>query len=160
MECEWMIKVSQMVDEELTAEESGKVRLHITECRHCSDAEHEFLKIRDEIRSYSQAHNLIAQKRALNAILLAENGPAWKRRIAVPVPIFTLVVLVAFITGAIVTRSLRGSGSNEEGRDAANRYKPYNSMEGSELSRFDRGERASIIILKKRTNSEVNDESR
>ena len=149
MDCEFLERVSLLVDGEMSREESDRVREHIAACAACRRAEQEFLLLRRQIRSYRPAPGAYDRAGALRR--LAPRG--WEKRIALPVPVFATAVLLAL---AFVTWSLaaRPPGAAQVARPT----QPKTISGGAPLEgqpgflRFDHGERA-VIYKARRTES-------
>jgi anti-sigma factor RsiW len=68
-DCDWTEKVSLLIDGELAATEARAVELHLGDCFACRLAREDFLLLRHQLSSYHPEVNLLAQRRALDAIL-------------------------------------------------------------------------------------------
>jgi len=102
MDCEFLERVSTFVDGEMSREESERVREHIAACAVCRRAEQEFLLVRQQIRSYETAPGAYNRARALGKI----TERWWEKKIALPVPVFALAVLLvlAFVSWSLFAR--------------------------------------------------------
>lgn len=144
MRCDFLEKVSLLIDGELTPVEADQIRVHLSSCRICQHTERDFMRLRHSIRSHEFASDLLAQRQTLWRIVALKNVPLWRRKIAVPAPVVALVVVVLAALGTWVgfsgaAGSLRRT-SERTGEQGAIRP----SEDGFDLSRFDRGERAVI----------------
>ena len=148
MSCNFTEKVSLLVDGELEREEAEQVRLHVSSCVICRQAQTDFLSLREQIKSEPYEHDLIRERQAIKSILSPERVPLWRRRITLPAPVFScmLLALLALVAWAVYTRAIRTAPSADEIQPAItkteNRAEPPRA--NIDLSRFDRGERAVI----------------
>jgi predicted anti-sigma-YlaC factor YlaD len=154
MDCEFLERVSLLIDREMSREESERVREHIAACAVCSRAEQEFLLVRQQIRSYRSAPGAYNRARALREI----TDRWWKKKIALPVPAFAMavVLMLALVTWSLIARpSVTAPGVGQIARPpkvirGASEAAP---VEGPpSFSRFDHGERA-VIYKARRTES-------
>ncbi|MEW6729920.1 MAG: zf-HC2 domain-containing protein [Acidobacteriota bacterium] len=154
MNCEWMTKVSLLVDGELSTSESDQIRNHIALCQTCRETYDEFLKLREEIQDYPYQRDPLAQKRALNNILRIGNETVWRNRLALPTPVFALLILAAFLMGILTVSLLPGWFNDKEGTISISPTPNDKSITPlpitTDFSRFDRGERTLIYVVKKR----------
>lgn len=143
MSCNFTEKVSLLVDGELEREEAKLVKLHLSSCLICQQAQADFLSLREQIKSHPYESNASAERRAIKRILNSERVPFWRRRIALPVPVFSLIMLALFVLAAwsVYVRATRTA--QIETVDS----RP--SQDGLDLSHFDRGERAVIYTTKR-----------
>lgn len=153
MDCEFLERVSLLIDGEMSREESDRVREHIAACAVCRRAEQEFLLVRRQIRSYKSAPGAYDRERALRKITMRW----WEKKIALPVPVFATAVLLmlAFVTWSLMARpSATAPGAGQ----AARPPQPKSISEGAPVEgqpsflRFDHGERA-VIYKARRTES-------
>lgn len=150
MNCEWHDRVSALIDGELSAAAAAETRAHIAHCPQCSDAEREFLRLRDEIKAYQRDPDPVTMKRALNTILVSGHRPLWRREVALPLPAIALITLLAFAGGALSIRYLTPAAPvPEEARPAAPRIKDAGGEPPTELLRYDGGARAAILVRKR-----------
>src|SRR5881396_3543664 len=99
MDCEWTEKVSALLDGELEEGEATGLREHLSACAICRQAEAEFLIMRREIKSYAIETLSATRQRTLHKILSSENVPLWRRRVALPVPALSLILLALVFLG-------------------------------------------------------------
>jgi anti-sigma factor RsiW len=147
MSCNLTEKVSLLVDGELSSKEAGQVTLHLSSCLICQQAQADFLSLREQIKSHPYERDLVAERRAIKNILSAGRTPIWRRRVALPAPVFSLALLalIALTAWFVYTRASRPAPSEIGIRPAI--MPAENPSQGSpDLSRFDRGERAVIYI--------------
>lgn len=71
MNCDWTEKISLLIDGELARDEAARVENHLATCAACREAHAGFLGLRQEIRAYEHAPDVLAQRRALENILAA-----------------------------------------------------------------------------------------
>jgi hypothetical protein len=153
MDCEFLERVSLLIDGELSREQSERAREHITSCAVCTRAEQEFLIVRQQIRSYKPALGAYNRERALREI----TERWWEKKIALPAPVFAMAILLML---ALVMWSLmaRPSATAPGAGQVASPPQPKSISEGAPVegqpsfSRFDRGERA-VIYKARRTES-------
>ena len=138
MDCEFLERVSLLIDGELSREQSERVREHITSCAVCRRAEQEFLIVRRQIRSYKPALGAYNRERALREI----TERWWEKKIALPAPVFAMAILLML---ALVTWSLmaRPSATAPEADQVARPPQPKLISEGARL-RVNRVSRVSI----------------
>ena len=91
-----------LINGEMSREESERVREHIAACAVCRRAEQEFLLVRRQIRSYEAAPGAYNRASALGKI----TERWWEKKIALPVPVFALAVLLvlAFVSWSLMIR--------------------------------------------------------
>ena len=156
MNCEFSERVSPLIDRELSPSEAEQMREHLSGCRICQQVEQAFLGLRDQIKSYEFDTDPIARRQTLWKVLASRRVPLWRRKIALPAPVFALVVVAVLAFGAWSvfvrttyqqTRELDKRVSNLPVEATAN-----TEADVTDLSRFDRGERA---ILYKERRSEM-----
>jgi len=141
MSCNLTEKVSLLIDGELEADEATRLVQHLAACPLCSSAREDFLRLRRQVKAYEFTPDHAARQRALAHILKPEPVPLWRRRLAVPVPVFAVIVLmIAVGIWAIFPRLTAKPSpavlqSNDPARAPQSRF---------DLSRFDHGERAEI----------------
>lgn len=160
MNCEWTEKVSLLMDGELMLEEAAKASAHLAACETCQEAQADFLQLRELVQDYP-APGLFAQRRALASILGAESAPErlplWKRRIAVPAPIFALLFGAVLMLGALIVAS-RFSSLPKPTSPLQNQPPRANVAEDGprsmDFSAFDRGGRAVIYVVRQPPTSE------
>ena len=153
MDCEFLERVSLLVDGELSREESDRVREHIAACAVCRRAEQEFLLLRRQIRSYNPAPGAYDRASALRKI----TERWWEKKIALPVPVFATAVLLvlAFVTWSLAARPPAAAPGAKQ---VARPTQPKTSSAGAPVEgqpsflRFDHGERA-VIYKARRTES-------
>jgi len=152
MDCDFSEKVSLLIDRELSPAEAERMKVHISECPVCRQMEQDFLGLSHQIKSYEFDADPIARRQTLWKVLASQSVPLWRKKIALPAPVFALVVfaLLAFGAWFVIVRN-----SGAETREAEKRVTsipletPVNKGGAAmDLSRFDRGERA--IVYKER----------
>ncbi len=150
MSCEFSDRVSLLIDGELTPAATEQVREHLTACRVCSQMAQDFLGVRDQIRSFDPQTDPFSQERALRNVLAPTQVPVWQRRIALPAPVFVLVVVVALAlcTWVLFVRGQRSPAPDVRAADvpAQTRQPEQGAVD---FSRFDRGERAVIYKVRR-----------
>lgn len=150
MDCNFNEKISQFIDGELAEEESAQARQHLAECPSCQRAREDFLRLRREIKSIDFALDPASQKRAMDAILAQENIPIWRRKVALPLPAFALI-LIALIATAAWSVSMRLAKPAPASMPQAQKKiddSATTGQSGLDISLYDKGERA--VIYKER----------
>src|SRR5436853_5982881 len=94
MDCNLTEKVSLLIDGELAQDEAEQIKKHIADCSICSRANEDFLSLRQQIKSYEFVPDREAQRQALARILASEPVSLWRKKLALPVPVFALVILM------------------------------------------------------------------
>lgn len=150
MSCDFTERVSLLVDGELAPAEVEQTRKHLTECLVCHQMEQDFLGLRDQIRSYEIETEPLAQRQTLRNVLASQKVPLWQRRIALPAPVFALVVVAVLALGTWVLfiRGLRSAAPDVRVTNApAQTGQPEPG--GVDFSHYDRGERAVIYKVRR-----------
>ncbi len=146
MQCQWTIKISQMIDGELSQEEIVKVRAHLASCIICHSAHKDFFELGENLKTYQQDINPVLQQQALNKILCS---PAylWQKNILLPAPALAAILCVVFLLGVFISM-LNGSflDPTKQSNQISNNNKPFVDRD---LSFYDRGGRATILVVKK-----------
>jgi anti-sigma factor RsiW len=142
MNCNFTEKLSLLIDGELEREEAKQVELHLSSCLICQQAQADFLSLREQIKSHPHESDVSAQRQAIKRILSSERPPFWQRKIALPMPVFSVIMLALFVLAAWSVY-VRATGTTQI-ETVDNRP----SQGGLDLSRFDRGERAVIYTIK------------
>lgn len=151
MDCEFLERVSLLIDGEISGEESEQVREHITGCAVCRQAEQEFLHVRQQIRSYKSKADSYSAGRALREITGGKIIRWWEKKIALPAPAFALMVLVmlALLSWSLIVRpAATGPGAVDRARRLPVSDQPDAGQQ--DFSRYDHGERA-VIYKARRT---------
>ena len=156
MDCEFLERVSLLIDGEIGDAESERVREHIKGCAVCRQAEQEFQHVRQQIRSYKSKADSYSAERALREITGRKTARWWEKKIALPAPAFALMVLVmlAVLSWSLFARpSATAPGVGQQAARAPVIKSPGFSVpvDGQpDFSRFDHGERA-VIYKARRT---------
>ena len=147
MSCNFTEKLSLLIDGELEREEAEQVKLHLSSCLICQQAQTDFLSLREQIKSHPYEPDASAERQAIKRILNSERTPLWQRRIALPVPVFSLVMLALFalVAWSVYVRATRPARIERATAPVDNQA----SQAGLDLSRFDKGERAVIYTIKR-----------
>lgn len=158
MNCDFTEKISLLIDDELSDAEATEVTAHLAVCHTCRRSREDFLRVRSEIKSYASAPDFVAQRRALLQILASEKTPLWRRRIALPAPVFALLLLALIALGvwaASVRRAAPAEAERKPGRVLTLPVPAQDSQNGIDLARFDRGERAAIYKVRRTEQGDV-----
>lgn len=147
MSCNFTEKLSLLIDGELEREEAEQVNLHLSSCLICQQAQRDFLSLREQIKSHPYEPDANAERRAIRRILDSERVPFWEKRIALPVPVFSLMLLalLALIAWSVYVRANRPAQTELATAPVNNQP----SQDGPDLSRFDKGERAVIYTARR-----------
>ena len=153
MDCEFLERVSLIIDGEMGRQEAEQVREHIAGCAVCRRAEQEFLLVRQQIRSYRSAAGSHDRERALRKI----TERWWQKKISMPAPAFAMAVLLAL---AVVTWSLflrpapAVPGVGQVARPTQIKSVPVSTPHAGQpsFSYYDHGDRA-VIYKARRTES-------
>jgi anti-sigma factor RsiW len=153
MSCNLTEKVSLWIDGELTADEAEQLDRHVAACPVCGSAREDFLRLRQRVKAYEFTPDREARRQALAHILRAAPVPLWQRRLALPVPVFAVIVLTMALAVWVIFPRLAAKPSPAGGRPApqpSDAATARASQSHFDLSRFDRGERAEIFTERRR----------
>jgi predicted anti-sigma-YlaC factor YlaD len=151
MDCEFLERVSLLIDGEMSGEESERVREHIKGCTVCRQAEQEFLHIRQQIRSYESKTDSYGAARAQREITGRKPTRWWGKKIALPAPAFALMVfaMLALLSWSLFARpAATGPGPVDRARRLP--VTDHTAVGQQDFSRYDHGERA-VIYKARRT---------
>lgn len=153
MSCNLTEKVSLLIDGELAQDEAEQIKQHMAGCSICSRANEDFLSLRQQIKSYEFAPDSLARRQALARILAGEPVSLWKKKLALPVPLFALAMLLMMVLAgwAIFLRAApqptpAGIRPVDQVDDAS---RAPTSPKSFDLSRFDHGQRAEIYTARR-----------
>lgn len=151
MRCAFTEKVSLLLDEELPREECEQLTQHLTSCMTCRQAQEDFLRLRNQIQGYGMLFDPIVSRRALKKILPYDQVPLWKKKIVLPVPVFSLLILCLIILGtwSLSARFVKPVQFEINLPIEERKLEPGGSEAAADLSRFDRGERAVIYKVRR-----------
>ncbi len=156
MDCQFTEQISLLMDDELGDAEARQVRLHLSTCAICQQAQADFLLLRQKLQAYQLEVNVKTERQAMENIFLGERTPFWQKKIALPAPAFALmmVALVVVSLWAIASRSNLPPQPSGITRPVVEDQKqpPTN---GFDLSKFDQGERAVIYTVSRTPKSAV-----
>ena len=149
MSCNFTEKLSLLIDGELEREEAGRVKLHLSSCLICQQAQADFLSLREQIKSHTYEPDAKAQQRAIKQILNSERVPFWEKTVALPVPVFSLMLLALFalIAWSVYVRATEPTRAERATAPVSNPP----PQEVIDLSRFDKGARAVIYTARRAT---------
>ena len=85
MDCEWLERVSRLIDGELDDEEAAKVGAHLLACPTCREARNDFLLLGKAMREVPSGVDPFAARRAEHAMARV---PFWPRPVPVPAAAF------------------------------------------------------------------------
>jgi anti-sigma factor RsiW len=172
MDCKEFREVLDLyIDAELAPERMTAAQAHLSECAACERAEKELLRLRRALKLAVSQHQppdeLVLRVRRLSQpfwrrLLPAQDSekvderraqnkhPSWRKSVTLPLPVFALLLLAVVVLG-VWSISLRAS--RERPQEAASSHlqpAPGRATEHVEdLSRFDRGERATIYKVRR-----------
>ncbi|MDT4953350.1 MAG: hypothetical protein QOJ02_1488 [Acidobacteriota bacterium] len=157
MDCHFTEKISLLIDGELGEEEAKETAAHLSTCDACQRAHDDFLLLRREINSYASEPDMLAQRRTLRRILVAEKPPLWRRNIRLPVPAFALLLaaVIALGTWLVLMRQTAPAQAEAETKPGKVLTKPAPTQDALDLARFDRGERAAIYKVRRASQGDV-----
>ena len=160
MDCHLAEKISLLIDGELGEEEAKETAKHLSTCDACQRAYHDFLLLREELNSYAAAPDTLAQRRALQRILLSEKPPFWRRSVRLPVPALALLLVAVVALAALLAfvRQAPTAPAKAETKPEKVLTKPEptpGEQDVLDLARFDRGERAAIYKVRRTSQGEV-----
>ncbi len=139
MDCNFAIKVSLLIDGELSAEESEQVKKHLADCQECRNLEKGVLFFSEQIKESVETKDF-----ELPEFLSERKTPFWKKAIAIPVPVLAglLIVLIGFGGWLWVAKVKQ----NEQ----LAKVKPTpNQPNEVSLAKYDKGRRAEIFVVRK-----------
>jgi anti-sigma factor RsiW len=150
-QCDYPIKVSELVDGELSFEESERITLHLESCPVCRDAQESFLLSRAQLRSYESVTDDRVRERVLASAVDDRDTLFWQRSLRVPFPAAaaaTIVFIALILWSAVAGVRQVGTGNRSVMRvtPLAADETGKNAPGGSDLARFDRGDR--LVIYK------------
>ena len=149
MDCHFAVKVSMLIDGELSEAESKQVRAHMAACEACRNLEQDFLFFRRQLKeSLPDA--------AVEPSTAADFAPRrrrsfWKSGVSIPAPVFAGAILILFglfiwtLATSIYRREEATAEKPRAGGSLPNSEKP---RDGASLSRFDKGGRAEIYVAR------------
>ena len=143
MECPFAEQISRYVDGELDAAASERLEAHLESCDACRRARDEFLAIRQRVAGLDSGVDRVAQQRALRDVLARPALPAWRRRVAVPTRA-DLAVAASLLVAIVAIAVLGLTRTSPVAPPAA--PVAIGSPAGIDLSRFDRGGRAAVVV--------------
>jgi anti-sigma factor RsiW len=167
MDCkDFRERLDLYVDGELSAEAADEMRGHLKGCAECAKAEAGLRHLRSSLKRVVNRHrppdaleqhvlrSLRASGRARRAVDESRRGgtPVWRARVVVPLPFLALLVLsvVALAGWLIFARGpAREEVSTKRPVPSASPAPPAASPGGFDFSRYYRGERASIQVVRR-----------
>lgn len=152
MNCNFANKVSMLIDGELSAAESERVRTHLAGCAECQHLEKDFLFFREQIKE-SAADFSETEKFQIPTIPIRKQTPFWNKWISLPAPIAALFVFALFGLGTwLILSSFRQISNDSAIKNPVinTSSKPENQSNEVSLARFDRGGRAEIYVVPQR----------
>src|SRR5262245_43116434 len=138
MDCEFTIKISQLIDGELSTVEAEQLHQHLTSCVICQQAEADFLHLRQEIQHVEFVPDPFEHRRALSQILTSQTILWWRRKVALPIPVFALLLIAVVTIGtwAIRRGELPDTRNQSTGKLPEHQVTTQQTPSGFDLSRF------------------------
>ena len=132
MDCNFAVKVSLLIDEELSSEESEKVKNHLADCAKCQQLEKDFLFFREQIKESGKVKDFeLSEKKT----------PFGKKVIAIPAPVF-VGLLITLIGLGIWFLVAKVNQSEQLAKDNPTQNQPNEVS----LAKYDKGGRAEIYV--------------
>lgn len=157
MNCEFTEKVSSLIDGELSAEESERVRTHIAVCASCKAAREDFLLLRREIKDSAF---IFAPDKGARRTENSGNGFIFGRKITLPAPIFAALLLTLIaVSGSLISSKLKRSeqiitgGTIKKSSDTDDNEPKSSNAES--IAKFDGGGRAEIYVRRNQPTTDV-----
>ena len=142
MTCPELFKVSMLMDGELSPTQEAQLRIHLADCRECSQAWQDFTALRRQMQSVTADAANDADD-VLKRILFPSKSGFWRRRIAVPAPLAAAAaLLLAALT--VWTATMRLGQATQTPLPSGIEAQFPSPPEGFDLARFDQGGRALI----------------
>ena len=169
MDCrDFRERLDRYVDGELSGADVEEARAHLKGCASCAKAEAGLRHLRSslkrvvnrhqpprelesEVLSAVRSHKRTPVGRALDE-RRGDGTPVWRAKVAVPVPFFALLVLSLFALAGwlIFARApVREDVSAKRPAPVASPAPPAEASGGFDFSRYYRGERASIQVVRR-----------
>jgi anti-sigma factor RsiW len=161
-------RLDRYVDGELSGADADEAREHLKGCASCARAEAGLRHLRSSLKRVVERHRPPRELegevlRALRSRERARAGrapdesrrvgaPFWRAKVAVPLPFFALLVLslVALVGWSIFARApAREEVSARRPSPVASPAPPVAAPGGFDFSRYYRGERASIQVVRR-----------
>ncbi|MBI4752579.1 MAG: zf-HC2 domain-containing protein [Acidobacteria bacterium] len=156
--CELTEKISLLIDGELAPEETPQVRAHLLVCPICRAAHSQFLELRTSLQTAETPTDFNRQVQVLKTILATDKKPTWRHPLFIPWPALVGLALISFIGGitfqsTITPRDSQSRAPEKQIQPVAN---PLSARgENRTFARFDRGERAELLVIKQPIKAEV-----
>ncbi|HNG93932.1 MAG TPA: zf-HC2 domain-containing protein [Acidobacteriota bacterium] len=156
--CELTEKISQLIDGELAPEETSRVRAHLLVCPICRAAHSQFLELRASLHTAETPTDFNRQVQALKTILATDKKLTWRHPLFIPWPATVGLVLISFLGGITFQSVINLKGS--QSRVSEKRIQPVANPpaargENRPFARFDRGERAELLVIRQPVKGEV-----
>jgi anti-sigma factor RsiW len=135
--------LSLAVDSELDDAARARVEDHLVRCEACRRLRDDLVALGGRIRDAAPAADVVAHRRALRDTLAHRPEPLWRRRVALPAPVFVILVAVFAVALAFAIVSRR----RDEPTPVPIAEQPP-AAEAPDLSRFDRGNRLEIYVAR------------
>lgn len=137
MDCDFGIKVSLLLDGELSEQEREQTKKHLENCADCRQLEQDFLFFRNQIKESVKTKDF-----ELPEILSEKPTPFWKKAIRVPVPVLSVLLIGLIGFGAWFLRL-----EPEQTQPLAKEKPIPNRPDDGSLARYDKGGRAEIYVV-------------
>ncbi len=167
MDCkEFRERLDLYVDGELSAEAADEARAHLKGCAACAKAEAGLRHLRSSLKRVVNRHrppdalelHVLRSLRASGQVRRPvvesrrDGTPVWRASVVVPLPFLALLILsVAALAGWLVFARgpAREEVSTKEPVPSSSPSPPAESSGGFDFSRYYRGERASIQVVRR-----------
>lgn len=151
MDCQFTEKISLLLDDELSPEETKQTRAHIEVCQNCRDLHTDFLFFRQQIKGLVTQQPTTIKNDAPQ--IVRQKIPLWQKEISFPIPVFALILIAFvglaawFLTSHFNQTTKLPTAENSDARTMTEAL-PDKQNEFS-LARFDKGGRAEIYTTRR-----------
>lgn len=143
MKCDYGEQISMLIDGELSAAESEKMKTHLAGCEDCRALERDFLFLSREIKKpVAEAIFGIGDAR----IRVPEKRNAPRRKFLFPAPALGLLALIFAALGIWYFAFYSNKSEPIASRPEIKMTPKSDSPDDSSLARFDKGGRAEIYV--------------
>lgn len=160
MDCQFLEKISALIDGELPSEEIESVRAHLVNCDNCRTAEQDFLFLKREIKYFTYQTAPAGESSTQSANL--ENRFRLNGKVSLPIPVFGIFLLIlAGVIGWLIWSGLERkqeivTDKAAESFSVTEMNRQKISKEAS-LAKFDGGGRAEIYVVSNRGSADADE---